>query len=51
MEFSQTNKAVVLFEDGSFYEGRAAGITGTTFGEVCFNTGMTGYQEIFTDPS
>lgn len=51
MDFSQTNRAVVLFEDGSFYEGRAAGITGTTFGEVCFNTGMTGYQEIFTDPS
>jgi carbamoyl-phosphate synthase small subunit len=51
MDFSQVNKAVVLFEDGSFFEGKAAGITGTTFGEVCFNTGMTGYQEIFTDPS
>ncbi len=45
------NKAVLLFEDGSFFEGIAAGIIGTTTGEVCFNTGMTGYQEIFTDPS
>ncbi|HMT51632.1 MAG TPA: glutamine-hydrolyzing carbamoyl-phosphate synthase small subunit [Saprospiraceae bacterium] len=51
LEFSNKSKAVVLFEDGSFYEGSAAGIIGTTTGEVCFNTGMTGYQEIFTDPS
>jgi len=51
MDFIKPSKAVVLFEDGSFFEGLAAGIIGTTFGEVCFNTGMTGYQEIFTDPS
>lgn len=51
MDLSKKNKAVVLFEDGSFFEGSAAGIVGTTTGEVCFNTGMTGYQEIFTDPS
>ncbi|MBK9256390.1 MAG: glutamine-hydrolyzing carbamoyl-phosphate synthase small subunit [Saprospiraceae bacterium] len=51
MDLSKKNKAVLLFEDGSFFEGTAAGITGTTTGEVCFNTGMTGYQEIFTDPS
>ena len=51
MDFSSKGKAVVLFEDGGFYEGSAAGVTGTTTGEVCFNTGMTGYQEIFTDPS
>ncbi|MGB4841111.1 MAG: glutamine-hydrolyzing carbamoyl-phosphate synthase small subunit [Saprospiraceae bacterium] len=51
MDFLSKNKAVVLFEDGSFYEGSAAGVLGTTTGEVCFNTGMTGYQEIFTDPS
>ncbi len=51
MDFSKQNKAIVVFEDGSFYEGSAAGIVGTTSGEVCFNTGMTGYQEIFTDPS
>ncbi len=51
MDISKPNRAILLFEDGSFYEGRSAGIIGTTFGEVCFNTGMTGYQEIFTDPS
>ncbi len=51
MDISKKSKAVVLFDDGSFYEGSAAGIVGTTTGEVCFNTGMTGYQEIFTDPS
>lgn len=44
-------KAYLLLEDGSFFEGRAAGIIGTTTGELCFNTGMTGYQEVFTDPS
>jgi len=44
MDFSKKDKAVVLFEDGSFFEGSAAGIVGTSTGEVCFNTGMTGYQ-------
>lgn len=44
-------KAYLLLEDGSFFEGRAGGIQGTTTGELCFNTGMTGYQEVFTDPS
>ncbi len=43
--------AVVLLADGAFFYGYAAGKIGTTFGEICFNTGMTGYQEIFTDPS
>lgn len=51
MDFSIKDKAVVLFEDGSYYEGSSAGMKGTAYGEVCFNTGMTGYQEIFTDPS
>jgi carbamoyl-phosphate synthase small subunit len=51
MDQNHTDKAVILFDDGSFFEGKAAGIKGTTTGEVCFNTGMTGYQEIFTDPS
>jgi carbamoyl-phosphate synthase small subunit len=51
MDQSNTDKAVILFDDGSFFEGKAAGVKGTTTGEVCFNTGMTGYQEIFTDPS
>ena len=44
-------KAILLLDDGTYFEGRAGGITGTTTGEICFNTGMTGYQEIFTDPS
>ncbi len=43
--------AVLLLEDGTFYHGKAAGAIGITTGEICFNTGMTGYQEIFTDPS
>ena len=38
-------------EDGTRFEGAAIGATGTTTGEVAFNTGMYGYQEIFTDPS
>lgn len=44
-------KSVLLLEDGSFYEGYAIGKIGTSGGEICFNTGMTGYQEIYTDPS
>ena len=44
-------KAILLLEDGTVFHGKAAGKTGTTSGEICFNTGMTGYQEIFTDPS
>jgi carbamoyl-phosphate synthase small subunit len=43
--------AVLLLEDGTIYHGKAAGKIGTTTGEICFNTAMTGYQEIFTDPS
>jgi carbamoyl-phosphate synthase small subunit len=50
MENSE-NKAILLLEDGTVFHGNAAGLTGTTTGEICFNTGMTGYQEIFTDPS
>jgi len=48
---SQPQKAVLLLEDGTFYEGKAAGASGEATGEICFNTGMTGYQEVFTDPS
>jgi carbamoyl-phosphate synthase small subunit len=44
-------KAILLLEDGFYLEGKAAGKIGTTTGEICFNTGMTGYQEVFTDPS
>ncbi|MEZ4951717.1 MAG: glutamine-hydrolyzing carbamoyl-phosphate synthase small subunit [Saprospiraceae bacterium] len=43
--------AVLLLEDGTVFYGKSAGKIGTTSGEICFNTGMTGYQEIFTDPS
>jgi carbamoyl-phosphate synthase small subunit len=43
--------AVLLLEDGTVFHGNAIGKIGTTSGEICFNTGMTGYQEIFTDPS
>jgi carbamoyl-phosphate synthase small subunit len=43
--------AVLLLEDGSIHQGKAFGKKGTVSGEICFNTGMTGYQEVFTDPS
>ncbi|QJD94944.1 glutamine-hydrolyzing carbamoyl-phosphate synthase small subunit [Mucilaginibacter robiniae] len=43
--------AVLLLADGTVFHGKAAGKIGTTTGEICYNTGMTGYQEIFTDPS
>ena len=43
--------ATLLLADGTVFKGFAAGKIGTTTGEICFNTGMTGYQEIFTDPS
>lgn len=45
------NKALLLLEDGTLYHGFATGKIGTTSGEIAFNTGMTGYQEVFTDPS
>ncbi len=48
---SAAKKAILLLEDGTHFEGFAAGLPGTATGEICFNTGMTGYQEIFTDPS
>lgn len=47
----QSNKAILLLADGTVYHGKAAGAIGTKYGEIAFNTGMTGYQEIFTDPS
>lgn len=43
--------AVLLLADGTVHHGKAFGAIGTTTGEICFNTGMTGYQEVFTDPS
>ncbi len=44
-------KAVLLLSDGTMFKGYSLGAKGETIGEVCFNTGMTGYQEILTDPS
>ncbi len=40
-----------MLSDGTIFHGKAVGKEGSVFGEVCFNTGTTGYQEIFTDPS
>ena len=51
MKYQQKKKAVLLLADGTAFYGKSVGYEGTAFGEVCFNTGMTGYQEIFTDPS
>lgn len=48
---SERLPAILLLEDGTFFEGKAVGKIGTTSGEIAFNTGMTGYQEVFTDPS
>src|SRR5438876_2578970 len=44
-------KAILALEDGTVYHGEAFGARATACGEVCFNTSMTGYQEILTDPS
>ncbi len=49
MKISKT--VVLLLQDGRFFYGKKFGSDGETIGEVCFNTGMTGYQEILTDPS
>lgn len=43
--------AILMLADGTIFRGYSAGKIGTTIGEICFNTGMTGYQEVFTDPS
>lgn len=51
LKYQARPKAILLLQDGKIFEGKAAGKIGTTTGEICFNTGMTGYQEIFTDPS
>ena len=44
-------EAILLLQDESLFSGKSLGHIGETVGEVCFNTGMTGYQEILTDPS
>ena len=51
MKYNKRDKAIVLLADGTIFYGKSIGKKGTAFGEVCFNTGTTGYQEIFTDPS
>ena len=51
MKYQTRKKALVLLADGTIFYGKSIGIEGTATGEICFNTGMTGYQEIFTDPS
>jgi len=51
MKYQTRKKALVLLADGTIFYGKSVGIDGTSSGEICFNTGMTGYQEIFTDPS
>ena len=51
MSYTTRQQAILLLADGTIFYGKSIGIEGTTFGELCFNTGMTGYQEVFTDPS
>ncbi|MCA9807649.1 MAG: glutamine-hydrolyzing carbamoyl-phosphate synthase small subunit [Cyanobacteria bacterium HKST-UBA06] len=50
-QFPSPRHARLVLSDGSVYEGRSIGVPGTTFGELMFNTGVTGYQEVLTDPS
>ena len=51
MQYKNRKKAILLLSDGTIFYGKSVFGEGTAFGEVCFNTGMTGYQEIYTDPS
>ena len=51
MAHNQPIPAILYLEDGTAFHGLAIGKTGTRGGEICFNTGMTGYQEVYTDPS
>ena len=51
MEYKKRKKAILLLSDGTIFYGKSISGEGTAFGEVCCNTGMTGYQEIYTDPS
>lgn len=51
MGYLEKKDAIILLEDGTIFHGKAVGKGGTATGEICFNTGTTGYQEIFTDPS
>ena len=48
---SENRPAILMLEDGTTFSGKSFGAIGKTLGEVCFNTGITGYQEVLTDPS
>ena len=51
MSYKKRKKAILLLADGTRFYGKSVVCSGSSYGEICFNTGMTGYQEIFTDPS
>lgn len=51
MKYYRKSPAILMLEDGTVFHGKSEGKIGTATGEICFNTGMTGYQEVFTDPS
>lgn len=51
MKYTTRQQAIILLEDGTVFYGKSIGLSGKSYGEICFNTGMTGYQEVFTDPS
>ena len=51
MNYDTSKSAILLLEDGTSFQGKAIGKIGISGGEICFNTGKTGYQEIYTDPS
>ena len=51
MKINESSPAVLFLQDGTIFHGNAIGKIGAHGGEICFNTGMTGYQEIYTDPS
>lgn len=51
MSYKKRKKAILLLADGTRFYGKSVVCSGNSYGEICFNTGMTGYQEIFTDPS
>src|SRR6266699_5356303 len=51
VQMQNSDKAVLVLADGTIFRGRSIGANGAAVGEVVFNTAMTGYQEILTDPS
>ncbi len=51
MKYNKKKAAVLLLADGTIFHGKSVGVEGVATGELCFNTGMTGYEEVFTDPS